>query len=627
MIRIFNAILISSLLLCLSCGKKNVNEDKIFNTKPVSLKTVDFPKGADPNITADLGGNGFEGINWISKSGLNSVGCENAVKGGQINISQKYLPVSLRIYDKSTTYDINEILSDLLYESMLSQDNENNDFVPLLATHWKTENDKLTYSFRINPDARWADGMPVTTDDVVATLNLLRNENYVMPFLNDLYSSYEEPVVLSKYIFSIKSKQTGFLQFDKIALMKILPAHIIKNLTPDEYLNDYQKKYIPGSGPYAVLNNDFETDKFVKLTRRSDYWAEHDEINKGLYNFDVINFELIADESLSLEKFKAGEIHFNIPKFSVWKDSFNFDKVERGLIQKKKVLNKLPVGSRGLCFNTRVYPFNDIRVRKAFVYMFDVQKYIDKLFAGEFSRINSYFPDSEFENKSNPVLGFNPDSALALLKEAGWDLSNKDGKLYKEGKRLEIEIPFYKPLDRILSIYQEDLSKIGVILSLKETDFVALTTLAEEHKFTIIPFSWSGNTSLIPDAFFSSVFAESQLGGNWTGFKNSRIDELCKLYNASFNKNERVKLLSEIDSIASFQFASIFSYYDPSQKFLYHNLFGYPDCVFEKYNGFSSVYKLWFYDKAKISDYYSALNDNSKQLKIDNLVSKYWLNK
>ena len=72
-------------------------------------------------------------------------------------------------------------------------------------------------------------------------------------------------------------------------------------------------------------------------------------------------------------------------------EELNFDNVQRGLIQKRKVFNSNPQGIRGFAFNTRKPPFDDIRVRKALTLLLNRKQIIEKIMFNEYVPLNSFY--------------------------------------------------------------------------------------------------------------------------------------------------------------------------------------------------------------------------------------------
>ena len=620
---ISHILLVTAVIFCFNCGSKKDSVN--LGTKPVSIKKFDTPPGADPNVTAEQGGKGFKGEGWTTNDKYNAIGKKEAVKGGKFVFAMPDFPASIRTFGKDSNYELNDIFSTLMFEPLLSMDPVDKTLHPLLATHWKMGQDSLTFSFRINPDARWADGMPVTSQDFIATFRLFADTTMLQPFLTEFTKSFESPVAESKYIFSIKSKSKNWRQLYYLSTFSILPDHILKNLTGKDYLEQYQFKYLTGTGPYALLESDVKKGESLTLRRRSDYWGENERFNTGKYNFDEITFTVVTDDLLQFEKFKKGEIdYYNIKQPDLWKTGFDFDYANRNIILRKKIYNNVPLGPTGFTMNMREYPFDDIRVRKAFIYLFDRKKLNEKLYENSYALYNSFYPNSEYANPTNPVTGYNYDSAMTLLSEAGWNFNKDKGILEKGGKQLEVTIPFSKPMDQYLTIYQEELQKAGIKLNLKETDGPTRFSLGNDRKFTIIPMTWGGIIFPNPITDLSSEAADFKNSNNWAGIKDKKIDSLIAKYDFAYSKQEQINILREIDKIAYSYMALVEGFYKSFKTIAFQNKFGYPDGIISRFDRFSTIFYYWYIDPDKYKNYEKAINDKNMQLPKEELDNDYW---
>lgn len=628
-IRYFSILVILiAFVFCLSSCGKSEKPKKKFDTKPVSIKQFDTPPGADPTVSAELGGKGFKGEGWETNVNYNILGNPKAVKGGSLIMSIPAFPATLRIIGKDFNSDFNSTMEDMVYESLVNLDPVTDEYIPRLATHWKISDDKMTFKFRINPDARWADGKPVTSDDVIATWKLVVDPGILEPYYNELYGSYEQPVAESRYIVSIKSKKLNWRQFYYLGYsLKILPAHIISNLTGKEFLEKYQFEFIPGSGAYLIDKNDIKKGESVMIRRRSDYWGEKEKFATGLYNFDLVRFEVVPDENIGLEKFKKGEIDvLLVNRASVWAEKFNFEEFERGLITRRKIYTETPAVFSGIAMNMRKPPLDDIRIRKAFAFLYDREKYNEKFFFKSYTPIYSYFPGTVYENPSNPKIKFSIDSAQRLLTEAGWKDKNKDGYLVKDGKILEFELPFLKGQDRYFTIYQEDLKKVGIKINLKEIDLPTVQKLGGERNFSLLPINFGGLRVPNPENSLMSKVADEQGSLNIPGIKNSRIDELCAAYDTTFNIDARIKILREIDLLGCNEFGIVLGWYGPYQRVAFQNKFGFPDGILARdLETITVIPYMWFNDPEKAYEYDAAVTDKNKTLQKGEEENKYWL--
>ncbi|MDQ3022466.1 MAG: extracellular solute-binding protein [Bacteroidota bacterium] len=613
--------------LLISCGKSS-KKTKSLNTNPVSIKQFDTPPGADPSVNAEMGGKGFTGEGWQTSVNYNLSGDPKAVKGGNLVMSTNNFPATLRIIGKDANTTLNFMIENMVYERLLNLDPVTQDYIPGLATHWKISDDKMKFTFRINPEARWADGKPVTSEDIIATWKLFIDPGILEAYNNILYQSYEMPVAESKYIVSVKSKEMNWRQFLYFASsMTIFPAHFIGSIDGKTYLEKFQFEIIPGSGPYLVDKNDIKKGQSIALRRRSDYWAEKEKFNMGLNNFDLVRFDIVEDQSLEFEKFKKGEIDvILISRAQWWAERFDFDEFNRGVILKRKVFNENPNGTQGITFNMRKPPFDDIKIRLAFSYLFDREKYNEKLFYSSYIPIDSYFPGSVNENPNNPKIRFNLDKAQQLLSEAGWTQKNSDGYLVKDGKVFELELPFGDAgQEKYLTVYQEDLKKVGVKINLKQIDRTTSFKMGNERSFNLLTFAWTGLRVPNPESSMKSNTADEPNTTNWSGIKDKRIDELCEKYNVTFDKNERIKIIREIDNIAMNLQPNALGWYLPAQRIAFQNKFGFPEWILPRVNNYLTIPTLWYTDQEKLAAYEEAKTDKSKTLPQGVIDQKFWL--
>ena len=149
---------------------------------PVSLDKNSYPvfpdadAGADPSVPAEQGGRGFTGQGWQTSADYDLIGDPRAVKGGVFREEQPGFPGTLRIYGPEANTILNGMIQTQVYETLLFVHPTTLEFIPVLATHWQISPDKLTYRFRINPNARFSDGQPVTADDVVASWSFVMDK-------------------------------------------------------------------------------------------------------------------------------------------------------------------------------------------------------------------------------------------------------------------------------------------------------------------------------------------------------------------------------------------------------------------------------------------------------------------
>ncbi|MBT3518428.1 MAG: hypothetical protein HOA19_07715, partial [Candidatus Marinimicrobia bacterium] len=412
-----------SMALISGCGG---NKD----TNSVSKKTLSSTKiEKDSTTPAEKGGYGFEKLAeslgyetyvWSEKDGT-YFGDPRAKKGGTLHYIHSLFPRTMRILGQNSSQVINSrTIQALCYETLLGQHSATLEFVPGLASHWSIADDNLTFKFRINPDARWSDGMPVIADDIIATWDLRMDETILMPSDQLTFDKYERPVAESKYIVSIKSKKVNWRNFLYISTMAVHPNHILKDLDGTAFLEEYAFSMITGSGPYEIPENLIVNQESFTLVRRADYWNIDSPFSKYKYNFDKIKISVVKDnDALQFEKFKKGEQDiFTVNRARRWVEDTDFESTQKGWIKKQRVFSEKPAGTSGYFFNMRKWPFDDKRVRYAFCYLYNREKMNKEMYYNEYGMMNSLYAGTVYENSNNNPFHYNPEKAIELLKEA-----------------------------------------------------------------------------------------------------------------------------------------------------------------------------------------------------------------
>lgn len=585
----------------------------------------------DTTIPPEQGGPGFEQIaeqeGWqtFPIDQIFRLKSADVQKGGRFNFALPSFPTTLRPVGKDSNSTVNSLINGMMYERMLSL-NSYLEVRPNLATHWKISEDQLTFSFRLNPYAYWADGKPVTTEDVYCTWKLMVDKGILSPYENMLYEQYEEPVVVSKYIITVKAKELNwrlFLYFG--AFMDIFPAHYIKDLAGGDFIKKFHFDFMPGTGPYYVKPKDIKKGSSITLTRRTDYWDKDNAQYSS--NFDKIKIKIIRDERLTLEKFKKGEIdYYHVNRAQWWAEEFGFDEVKRGIVQRRKVYTRIPQGFAGFAMNMLKPPFNDKRVRLAICHLFNRKKLIEKLFYNQYTHLDSYFPNTMYANSKNPVYRYDPNKALGLLEEAGYNKKDNQGILLDaNGNRLEFDLTIDKSSNRIMTVVQEDFKQAGVKMNIKFATPSTIWQLVMDKKFRIHFQSWAAAAFPNPEAGWSSELADKKNNNNVCGVKNARIDELAKEYNVCFDQKRRVELIQELDYILTSQEVPYaLGWYAPFDRVAFWNKFGMPKSYFGRRGDWRSALSLWWYDPKKDQAMEAAVKNSDITLPIGETDVKFW---
>ncbi len=547
-------------------------------------------------------------IPWTTNDQYEPVGDPRAVKGGTMRWPIWEYPSTLRSFGPNSSTTFNSLMNALCYESLLSYHPVSLEWVPGLADKWYKTPDNRTFYFHIDPEARFMDGKPVTATDVYETWKFLIDPAISSPSENTIYSLYQA-TVLSDRIIRFTAQESKWRLFNYLCGMMIFPGDVVKTAAKT-YIQDYQFTFMPGSGPYRF--KDTIKGREITFERRPDYWAAHKRHNIGLYNFDVFRCIVVRDDSLMFEMLKKGDIDFYaVYTARRWMKECDFDKIQKGWIQKRKIFSERPAGISGVAFNMREEPFNDVRVRAAFQYLFNRDILIQKLFFNEYVPLNSYYPGGIYANENNPEFHYSADEAVRLLSEAGWNAWDKKGRICKNGVPLEITLMYEdKSSERIWTVVQDYMADVGVTLKLKLVTAETQWKLIEDRKFKIAEMAWSGDLFPDPRQSYHSSMAYNKNTANITGVADPQIDRLIEEHDQCDDLQRRIELIKQIDGLLVALHPYGLSWYESSDRLLYWNKFGHPDYYITRVSDYSDMAIYWWIDPEKESALNAAIAEN-----------------
>lgn len=627
-----NIVFLSIVLAMVGCGGNSETHNATKQTLTTEIKSKDL------TTPAEQGGYGFEKIAeslgfetyiWSEEKDGTFFGDPDAKKGGRLHYVHSLFPRTLRVIGQNSSQVINSrAIKDMCYEGLLGQHPATLEFIPGLASHWYISEDKTTFKYRINPDARWSDGKPVTAADVVATYDLRMDETILMPSEQLTFGKYERPVAESKYIISVKAKEVNWRNFLYISTMAIHPNHILKDLDGAAFIEEYAFSLVPGTGPYIIPESKILNQESFTLVRRDDYWAKDNPFNRFKYNFDEIKVSVVKDnDALRYEKFKKGEQDiFTVNRAQRWVEETDFEATQKGWIKKQRVFSERPAGTSGYFFNMRKWPFDDKRVRYAFCYLYNREKMNKEMYYSEYDMMNSLYAGSMYENPNNNKFEHNPEMAVQLLNEAGYTARNEDGWLIHEptGKILSFQLDLPKTYEYMATPVQQMLKEYGIDMQIKFVDYNTMIKNVNERNFTIGMLAYSGLVYPNPETSYRSSLADQNDNNNVWGFKSERVDELLDEYDVCFDQDRRVEIIQEIDGIVNDVHPTAYSIARNYIRTMWWDKFGHPEWKLSRYVGeYWDIFYYWWVDDEKVARLEETMAKNG-DLEILPLDMTYW---
>jgi len=266
--------------------------------------------------------------------------------------------------------------------------------------------DRLTWLFRLRPEAVFHDGTPITADDVAFSIEILRDEGHEN--LASTLRQIEEIEAIDDHTLSVRILPTAGIStvFTFAAGCPIMSRAWWEGRTFDATLSEGPL----GSGPYRVGRFNFGT--FIEFDRVDNDWAADLPVMRGRYNFDRLRYDYFRDRNASFEAFKAGVILFREEFTSRnWATDYNFPALLDGRVKQAEVPDETPSAGQAWFFNTRRDKFSDPRVRQAIGLLFDFEWTNANIMFDSFERSMSFFEMTEHKAEGLP-----DEAELALLE-------------------------------------------------------------------------------------------------------------------------------------------------------------------------------------------------------------------
>ncbi len=541
---------------------------------------------------------------WREKT--NPFASPQAKVGGEFRIFAGQSPKSLNAYLDNNSFTA-EVFG-AMYETLLDMDPITLEYVPGLANRWSISADKKTFTFWIDPTARWSDGRPITAADVLWTYQAIMNPKNMTGPHKLAMERFQPPVIVNQHCIRFTAKEVHWRNLGAAGGFQILPRHVFAGRDFNKINFDFPVV----SGPYRL--GVFKENQYVTLVRRPDWWRRNRPENRFTGNFATLRFLFFAERENAFEAFKKGMLDlFPVYTARLWIKETRGEKFRKNWIVRQKVFNHKPIGFQGFAMNMRRAPFNDLRVRKAMAHLVDRARMNRLLMYNQYFLHRSYYEDlyDKTHPCPNPLYRFDKKAARKLLAEAGYRLNPKTGLLEKNGAPLEFRfLTRSAATDRFLAIFSQDLRDVGVRLIIDRKDWAAWARDMDDFNYQMTWAAWGAGVFKDPEPMWSSKEATRKGGSNITGFSDPRVDALIEKQKTLFDVAARHAICREIDQIVYRQVPYVLLWNLNYTRLLYWNKFGTPATVLTKYGDESDAYWYWWYDEDSAADLHDAIQEN-----------------
>lgn len=447
--------------------------------------------------------------------------------------------------------DVDRDLCALIYSGLLRFD-ESGSLQPDLAESWQASPASDVFTFTLRSDARWHDGLRVTADDVLFTVELMQDPDLpVLPDLQHLWRTVIAKKVDDRtLVFQLQEPYAPFPDYTTIRWFGVLPKHYWERYRGRELTRSQLNTQPIGSGPFRLTEID----------------AEHVRLEPNPRAFerppflDALEFRFYPDYASVLAAAETGEVQ-------------GVSRVPPELTEQAEAASNLQLftspqpGYTLILFNfdnPNALFLTDLRVRQALAYALDRKRIVEEIAYGVGVLANGpILPESWAYNPDTPTYAYDPQKAQSLLSEAGWLDSDGDGVRDKDGAALEmILIADDAPAtQQIAQAVAADWARVGVHAEFQPVSLTGLVTdFLQPRNFAAAILNWE----LIGDPDPYPLWHSSQIspaGQNYGGWNSRNADIVMEQARRTSDLDMRRQLYQDFQNIFAEEIPAILLYY------------------------------------------------------------------
>ena len=432
-----------------------------------------------------------------------SAGDMTPQSGGEIIVAYKD---DLATLDPAIAYDwTNWPAVKMVFDGLMDYDATTNLMPRLAADMPEVSEDGTVYTFKLREGVKFQNGRELTADDVVYTMNRVLNPETASPgagfyvgilgaqeFIDGQADSAEGIKAIDDYTVEFTLTQPDVTFLNKMALnfAYIVPKEIVEQ-EGDNFGHAPQ-----GTGPFTL--QEWKPGQYLVFNKNPEYFYE------GLPYLDKITIEVGIEPDVALLRLEKGEIQLmgDPPPGADWA-RISSDPAWENRIERQPQISTIYIA-----INVTAPPFDNVTVRQALNHAIDKRRII-QLLNGRGTPANQILPPL-MPGYDPDYVGYeyDPDKAKSMLEEAG----------FGDGFETSIECIAVDPQPKLCESFQQDLSKVGIKLTI---DTLAAPNVIDDAGNGKNPLTWSGGLAWIqdypdPDDFYSPILGcDSNVPGGW----------------------------------------------------------------------------------------------------------------
>jgi microcin C transport system substrate-binding protein len=617
--KVFAATIISALV----CGFSTVGSG---DAAPAPASTI---KPSEP-VTLP------KNVVWETDNNEPLIGSEKAIRGGTLNLAIPSYPLTLRLMGpNSNDFFAAWNRAFTIGFTLVTMHPVTDKWIPMLATDWSVQPDQKTIYFKLDRDARWSDGKPITADDYVFTWKMMQSKYIVDPFYNTYAQQYFQSVdKIDDYTLRIVGTRRSWRPLYDYAPLWPTPAHA--TVLDDSWVTRTNNQIPIAVGPYVI--SDMQTGESVTYKRIPNWWGDKKRYFLGQFNFDQIHLRVIPTER-ELDYVRLGELDMmQEGSAKEWHEGYDFPAVENGWLRRNRVFVDTPQGIYGLNMNLEDPLFQNRDFRLGMQYLFNFDRLNRDVMYGDYYRMNSFFQGTEFANPNVHAYPFDPEQARQHLLKAGYrrpaamtdqgfmaQLRNvaygllftrsdtDDILVNNRGQKASFLLTYgAKSMEQPLTIIQQDYRRAGVDMRLQLLEPGTSFERDLERKYEMMEVGMSSSFYPDPRQFLGSEFKNARNNNDFWGFGTPEVDKLIKVYEESLDPEARKQAMWRIDQIVHDEAFWIPFWTSPYARVVYWDYIQWPECFLPKRASAITDYFVYWIDPAKKAALAQAMQNGTK---------------
>jgi peptide/nickel transport system substrate-binding protein len=437
-------------------------------------------------------------------------------------------------------------VANLLFESLIGNDVRNGQPAPTgLADSWEIAPDGVTYTFHLDTDATWHDGVDVTAEDVQFSFDSMADPDLGSAYTGAFLDATESWRVIDDDTFEVVAHEplATFL-FDLVPVF-IIPKHIWESVPSTDWRTDpgatgIDPLRVIGSGPFKF--QEWRQGESVTVVRNDEYHGKVPYI-------DAYVLRIWSDQTALVNALLTGEI-----------DAAGLEPTDVQTVAGTAGLQVATFSTPDFTlYLTNLDPqkttlFLDQRVRQALLSALDRESMVRDILLGQGEVAQGTQPVISYAyapDQLTTTYAFDPAHAQALLSEAGWSDTNGDGIVDKGDQPFSFELIYRSGSptnDQLVAYMQDAWRDVGVEVIPRALEFPALVeTISGDHEFDVALISFSWDASFTQDSMFACDQYEG--GFNVVKYCNADVDEIFDEAKRTLDLETRRRLLIQATNL------------------------------------------------------------------------------